>query len=167
MKNFQYYVEAGAGADALGANFSSIAAINDTKKEFYNFVGRDDTVAQARAAGSVGKATFSYNLATDPLDTTGSVTLAIPANNTQGDSETLFGTLSSNADVTLQLPACTVIVPKSAVEKTGPTEFLVTLEDRTTFNIVRAQGGAVTSNALGHNGPMGGRERASRLAGRF
>lgn len=167
MKNYQYYVEAGAGADALGAEFKTIGTNNDTKTEFYNFVGRADTVAQARAAGSVGKATFSYNLSEDPLGTTGVVTLNIGANNNQGDSETLFGALSGNADATLQLPACTVDVPNLAINKTDPTSFLVTLEDRTTFEIVRAPGGALSSNPLGHNGPMGGRERASRLAGRF
>lgn len=169
MKNFQYYVEAGAGADANGANFTSIGAANDSKIEFYNFVGRAETVKQARDAGLVGKATFSYNLAEDPKNTTGTSSVNIAANNSQGNSATLFGSLSGNAKNTLQLPACGVVVPNVAINKTGPTELLITLEDRTVFKAIMAGPNATSASAspLGHGGEMGGRERASRLAGRF
>jgi hypothetical protein len=170
MKNFQYYVEAGAGADANGANFTSIGTANDSKIEFYNFVDRTETVKQARDAGLVGKPTFSYNLAEDPKNTTGASNVSIAANATQGDSATLFGSLSGNAKNTLQLPACTVVVPNVAINKTGPTELLITLEDRTVFKAIMSNPDATTANGtspLGHGGEMGGRERASRLAGRF
>lgn len=167
MKNFQYYVEQGADADANGAQFPVMGTGNDTVKEFYNFVGKSDTLAEARAAKDVPLATFSYNLAETPVATTGTISMNILANNTQGDSEALFGALSGNAENTLRLPACTVTVPNVAINNTGDTEFLITLEDRTVFKIVRTSGGNVSSSPLGHGGEMGGRERAARLAGRF
>lgn len=169
MKNFQYYVEVGAAADANEAVFTSIGADNDAKTEFYNFVGRAETVKQARDAGLVGKPTFSYNISEDPKGTTGTSNVSLAANATQGNTTVLFGALSGHAKTTLQLPACSLVVPNRAINKTGETELLITLEDRTVFKATMAgpNAGNATTSPLGHGGEMGGRERASRLAGRF
>lgn len=175
--SFQYYVTVGAGVDShdvttnpdlTGAEFVSMGPANDAKVEFYNFVDRTETLAEARAAKLVPLATFSYNEAVNPAITTGTTQITIPSNNTQGTSADLFQSLSGNADITLQLPQCVVNVPNGAIEDGAPTEFLITLEDRTTFSVVRDAGGSITSSPLGHGSDkLGGRERGLRNSDGF
>lgn len=177
MKNFQYYVTQGSGADLSdamvaaelsGANFKSFGGANDAKVGPYNFATSLSSVSQLRAAGDIPKATFSYNEAEDPLDTTGVITLSIGSKTDQGDRTALFGSLSSNALVTLDLPAVVIDVPKKAVEKSAPSEFLITLEDRTSWLITTGSAGInPAASALGHGEILGGQERRQRLAGRF
>jgi len=178
MKNFQYYVTQGAGpdlsdamitAELSGANFKTYGAQNDTKVGPYNFATSLSSVAQLLSAGDIPKATFSYNEAVDPLDTKGVATITVSTQNNQGTLGTLFGDLSGNAKVTLDLPAVAIDVPKKAVEKSAPSEFLITLEDRTSWLITTGNGGSgpIVANALGHGEVLGGLERRQRLAGRF
>ena len=174
--SFQYYVTVGAGVDShdvttnpdlTGAEFVSMGTGNDSLTEFYNFVGRAETLAEARAANLVPLATFSYNEAVNPASTTGTTQITFGPDNTQGTSDVLFGALSGNAVNTLRLPACTINVPNGAIENGAPTEFLVTLEDRTTFSVVWDGSVAVTS-PLGHGGDkLGGRERGLRNSDGF
>ena len=174
--SFQYYVTVGAGVDShdvttntdlTGAEFVSMGPANDGKIEFYNFVGRTETLAAARAADLVPLATFSYNEAVNPSTTTGTTRITIPADNTQGSSAELFQSLSGNAENTLQLPQCVVDVPNGAIENGAPTEFLITLEDRTTFSVVW-DGGTAVASPLGHGSDkLGGRERGLRNSGGF
>lgn len=169
MKNFQYYVTQGDGANASGTDFKTFGAQNDTRVGPYNFATSLSSVAQLRAAGDLPKATFSYNEAADPLDTTGVVTVTVNTNSTQGSTTALFGSLSGNAEVTLDLPNVAIDVSKTVIEKTTPTEFLITLEDRTSWLITTGPAGAApfVANPLGHGAVLGGQERRQRLAGRF
>lgn len=170
MKNYQYYVEAGAAADANGAELT-IGTSNNALTGFYNFVDRPDiTLNDAVTGGLVGKATLSYNLAEDPKASGVGVSNITCTGTSPGNVETLFGPLSSHATTTLPMPGgCAIKLPNKAINATGPSTFLITLEDRTVyeFTMANASVGSVAGSPLGHNGPMGGRERASRLAGRF
>lgn len=176
--SFQYYVTVGAGVDShdvttnpdlTGAEFVSMGPANDGKTEFYNFVDRTETLADARAAKLVPLATFSYNEAVNPASITGTTQITVLPNSTQGTSTELFGELSGNAVSTLQLPQCVVDVPNGAIESNAPTEFLITLEDRTTFNVIRDNlGGTISSSPLGHSSDkLGGRERGLRNSDGF
>lgn len=174
--SFQYYVTVGAGVDShdvttnpdlTGAEFVSMGPANDGKTEFYNFVGRTETLAEARAANLVPQATFSYNEAVNPASTTGVTQITVGPDATQGTSAELFGYMSGNAVNTLQLPQCVIDVPNGAIENGAPTEFLITLEDRTTFSIVW-DGLTAVSSPLGHGSDkLGGRERGLRNSDGF
>ena len=176
--SFQYYVTVGAEADShdipadpelTGAKFVSMGAANDNKKEFYNFVGRTETLAQARAAKLVPLATFSYNKASNPKSLTGTTQITVAANATQGDSAALFQELSGNAVNTLQLPQCIIDVPNGAIEDGDVTEFFITLEDRTVFNVILQPDHSTTSSSPLGNGvdKLGGRERGLRNSDGF
>jgi len=170
MKNYQYYVEAGAAADANGAELT-IGTSNNALTGFYNFADRPNiTLNDAVTGGLVGKATLSYNIALTGKSSGVGVSNITCTGTSPGNAETLFGSLSSHATQTLPMPGGTTIkLPNKAINATGPSTFLITLEDRTVYEFTMSgpTASTVAGDPLGHNGPMGGRERASRLAGRF
>lgn len=167
-KNYEHEVAVGAPADENDAEIVSYNESNSGKTEFYNYVGRADTLGDVESAGLVPAVRFAYNKAATPVGTSGTTLVTIPPA-PAGAPEALFGSLSANAQATLDLGEMQVEIPNVALETTDPTVVAVVLQDRTTFEVTIIQPGNVVQPpvAKGHSGPLASTERRLRVLDHF
>lgn len=157
---YKHTVLVGESANEQGAEYTHKGKGNDEITDFFNFVGRSETLAQAIEAGLVNKASFSYNDAENPKSTEGVTLVKIPFTGTANNKFDVFGILFFNAKNTLNLPYSEVSVPNQAIESAGDTDFLITVEDGTKFQVTLQENGDVVSTSLGLDGQVPTRSSA-------
>jgi len=157
---YKYTVLVGEPTNEQGAEYTLKGKGNDETTEFFNFVGRSETLVQAIEAGLVDKASLSYNDAENPKSDEGATLVKIPFSGTANDRFGIFGILFFNARKTLNLPYSEVYIPNQAIESTGDTNFLITVEDGTKFQVTLQENGNVVSTPLGLDGQVPTRSSA-------